>query len=71
MSDFADDAGELTARAEALGILNVRNKLAPSGVTECEDCDNPILAERLEVLPSATRCLPCQELFDMEAGRHV
>lgn len=26
----------------------------------CVDCDGPVAAERLEVLPQAGRCLPCE-----------
>jgi DnaK suppressor protein len=28
--------------------------------TQCEQCGQPIPEERLVVLPSATRCVPCQ-----------
>jgi DnaK suppressor protein len=30
----------------------------------CEDCGRPIGAERLEALPSATRCVSCQAAWE-------
>jgi DnaK suppressor protein len=35
----------------------------------CEDCGTEIAAERLEVLPDATRCVGCQGAWD-QANRH-
>ena len=34
----------------------------------CEDCGKPIGAERLEALPSSTRCVNCQSQAE-QAGR--
>ncbi len=28
---------------------------------QCEDCDRPIALKRLEAIPWASRCIPCQE----------
>ena len=30
----------------------------------CEDCDELILMQRLNMVPQATRCATCQELFE-------
>ncbi len=35
---------------------------------KCEDCGKPIGAERLEALPSSTRCVKCQAQAE-QAGR--
>ena len=32
----------------------------------CVDCDNPISEKRLKYYPNATRCLPCQEIFEAQ-----
>ncbi len=35
----------------------------------CNDCGGPIGAERLEALPSATRCVACQATWEQGASR--
>lgn len=34
----------------------------------CQDCGLPIGAERLEALPSATRCVNCQAAWEQRRG---
>lgn len=34
---------------------------------DCIDCGNPIGAKRKKIMPSATRCLACQQLFESKA----
>lgn len=41
--------------------------IAPVGGAGCEDCigcGDPIPAKRRRALPSATRCIDCQHLFE-------
>lgn len=43
------------------GLSHIRAALQGAGCDECEDCDAPIAAARRTALPSATRCIECQE----------
>ena len=49
------------------GVLNARIALSGVGCDECEDCDCPIPIARKQAIPSATRCIDCQEQH--EQGR--
>lgn len=33
----------------------------PPAARFCEDCDDPIAAQRLRAVPTATRCVDCEE----------
>lgn len=67
MTDIADLAeNRIDAEREKLGAL-LRARVAPSGVTECEDCGETIPPARLAAAPFATRCIFCQTKF--EQGR--
>ena len=44
-------------REQASHAAEVR---AHGGYGQCENCGEPIAAERLEALPTATRCVRCQ-----------
>ena len=46
-------------QAEHAGSLRAEGRY---GV--CEDCGQPISAERLEVLPESTRCVGCQSRME-------
>lgn len=64
MTDIADLAEtRIDAEREKLGAL-LRARVAPSGVTECDDCGEAIPPERLAAAPFATRCIHCQENFE-------
>lgn len=34
----------------------------------CVDCENPIPVQRLEVFPSALRCVECKAVYEKEMG---
>lgn len=36
---------------------------------DCVSCGEPIVADRLEAEPSACRCVPCQNHFDIHGSR--
>lgn len=36
----------------------------------CMDCEQPIAASRLEVVPAALRCVSCQEISENGSSRH-
>lgn len=44
-------------------------RLAAGRYGICEDCEQPILAERLEVVPWATLCVTCQSRREQGNGR--
>lgn len=64
MSDVADLTEDRLdrERSKLTGLLSAR--VAPSGVTECEDCGEDIPPARLAAAPFATRCIHCQENFE-------
>lgn len=75
-ADAASDQVEQDAGAVILTVL-VRNaeqveralELLHGGLYgRCEDCGREIPAERIEVLPEATRCLACQVKHDQRSA---
>lgn len=50
-------------------VQRIRGDLELKGDRECRDCGDPIDVARQMALPSATRCIDCQELH--ERGRRV
>lgn len=46
------------------GIENARIALSGSGSDECIDCGEDIPADRKCALPSANRCIVCQNNFE-------
>lgn len=45
-----------------------RDALKKPGTRECVDCGTDIPPARRRVHPSATRCLPCQEIEEKDAS---
>lgn len=45
-------------------IARIRSELAETGEDFCIDCDEPIGAARKSALPSAERCIDCQQHFE-------
>lgn len=45
-------------------VLASRARIAEGSYGVCIDCDNDIDFERLKVNPTASRCVPCQGLFE-------
>ena len=52
-----DDRG----RAEIAAIDDALIRIERGDYGRCEECDEEIPLERLEALPSATRCVTCAE----------
>lgn len=71
LMDDADRAEENQAvRLRALveqRSAAIADALAPAGVNECADCDEPIGEARLRAAPWARRCIDCQELHEWQA----
>lgn len=57
------------AREKDAAIDAIRGGLAKQGNTDCEDCGDPIPDARRRALPSAKRCMHCQELHEKAGGR--
>ncbi|MGX6603986.1 TraR/DksA family transcriptional regulator [Micromonosporaceae bacterium Da 78-11] len=70
MSADTGDPGETHNRAALLAatrnsieqITGALRRIAEGGYGRCEKCDTPIPVERLEVLPHARFCVPCQQI---------
>lgn len=63
MKDIIDRANEQLQRNLDAALEAARLKtqaLMPSDATDCEDCEKPIGEKRKQYMPSATRCIPCQ-----------
>ena len=52
---------ERDAYAELSRINEALRRLIDGGFGICEDCARPIDPDRLELLPTTTRCIECQE----------
>ena len=65
MSNEADQADELIETATRIRLANIATGLRDSGITECRDCLIDIPPARRETLPSAVRCLDCQEIKEL------
>lgn len=68
MPDDIDRAVELEERQRAAGIAAARLPNGP-GSHFCLDCDAEIPQRRREKHPSATRCVPCQQITETERVR--
>lgn len=65
--DLADRAEILEHEERGRGVAAVRQKLAAAGADDCCDCGDPIEAARRAALPSAQRCLTCQQAHERRA----
>ncbi|MEP9350586.1 TraR/DksA C4-type zinc finger protein [Xanthobacter sp. KR7-225] len=64
MSDEADLAQSIDERHRGAAIAHVRAQVEVPGTDDCEACGAPISPARRAALPSATRCIGCQERFE-------
>ena len=65
--DDADLADIELQRSTARAIANNKNKLKDSGISNCIDCDVDLGARKV-AMPSAVRCIDCQEIEDIKNG---
>ncbi|MBM7077244.1 TraR/DksA family transcriptional regulator [Micromonospora humida] len=69
LTEISADTGEAHNRAALVAatrhnleqITGALRRIAEGSYGRCEKCDGPIPAERLEVLPHARFCVPCQQ----------
>jgi len=74
MADAADHAADLQQAEIEHGLAALQRNIARAGEQEtdehgrviCCECEELIDPRRLEALPTAVRCTPCQE--ELEAG---
>lgn len=52
-------------KIELIGIAGARERIAQGVFGDCIDCDEPIAIERLQVEPTASRCITCQERHEI------
>lgn len=53
---------------ELCKIEEARQRLAEDTYRICEDCENEISAKRLLAVPTAKKCITCQEQVEKESG---
>nr|WP_314074837.1 TraR/DksA C4-type zinc finger protein [uncultured Roseococcus sp.] len=68
MPDAMDAIVELLEERRALDIAAARTPRRLGSLT-CEDCDALIPEARRAAMPSATRCIRCQEEAEASRGR--
>ncbi|MBP2301293.1 TraR/DksA C4-type zinc finger protein [Azospirillum picis] len=61
MADIGDDGEACSAFLTAAAVSVVRGRLTQVGSAACVDCDTAIPPARRVALPSATRCVDCQD----------
>lgn len=54
-------ASQLEQQVRDAGLKQARQQLCGAGCDDCVDCGRAILAARRAALPSAVRCIGCQE----------
>lgn len=62
-------AEEFERQQRELRITRIRGDLAPSGSEFCRTCGDPIEVARRIALPSATRCVCCQQATERNSRR--
>ena len=63
MDDLIDRANEQVQRNldAALEAARIKSQaMTANDITDCIDCEKPIGEQRKQFMPSATRCIPCQ-----------
>lgn len=74
MADEVDRAAQEVEMFVQSSLNRLRERINPQSrrhTTDCEDCGEPISAERLEVLPNAARCIHCQQELENFQRLHV
>ena len=65
MTDQFDRAQQLEEMASEIAIKKHRTFKAVSRVY-CEDCDAPIPEKRRQLIPGVSRCVDCQQKYEMQ-----
>lgn len=62
MSDIADKADIEIERGKDRELSRIKQALEDSGIIDCIDCGDEIPKARKLAVPSAKRCMDCEEL---------
>lgn len=62
MSDIADRADIEIEREKQRELNRIAQSLEESGIIDCIDCGDEIPEARRKVMPSAKRCMDCEDL---------
>lgn len=62
-------AAKLAEAERAAALETVRARMQSTGSVDgtCEDCGEAISVERLAAMPSASRCIECQEIHEQRS----
>lgn len=71
MADVVDEAGWLPETERAEGVRRVKETLAAAGAAECIGCGDDIELARRAALPSARRCITCQDRVERREAAHA
>ncbi|PHM73691.1 TraR/DksA C4-type zinc finger protein [Xenorhabdus kozodoii] len=66
MSRQIDGACECAAEILERRIAAHVNRPVGVAAFVCEDCDQPIPEQRRRVIAGVTRCVPCQDVFELK-----
>ncbi len=72
MNDIIDRANEQAQRNldAALDAARIKSQVAiANDIADCIDCDKPIGEKRKQFMPSATRCIRCQNDHEAQERR--
>lgn len=67
MADDIDLAQEITERHLEAAMAGRNQRPAGESLTHCEDCNKRIPEARRQAAPGCTRCVSCQEHFELLA----
>jgi len=62
MSDIVDRADIEIEREKQRELNRIAQSLEESGIIDCIDCGDEIPEDRREAMPSAKRCMDCEDL---------
>ena len=69
-SNWEVESAELAVEQDRdRAVSRIRKDLEVEGEIDCRDCDDPIDVARRMALPSATRCLECQQAHERKQAR--
>lgn len=68
---YLEQASRLEQTMRDHSLQRAHDQVSGTGQADCVGCDAPISPERRAALPSATRCIPCQQNFERRKGRQL
>ena len=71
MADIADHAEFLTDFERRENVRRLRLAILPVAIFDCAGCGDPIEPARKVAMPSARRCVRCEEIAEKAARVHL